>query len=137
MSILWSESLKDMDWEELAQLYRAAPLGDKRAADLELVFSNSMFRCFAREDASPTVGTVPMCATLPCCRATRAGVSAKKWCRGCLRDRDRIRRSSFTRCRGGKASIISSAFDAWLRRWRFLRTMSKPTHGAICVRCKT
>ena len=50
MSIRWSESLKDMDWEELARLYRAAPLGDKRAADLELVFSNSMFRFFARED---------------------------------------------------------------------------------------
>src|SRR5262245_46318556 len=50
MSILWSESLQDIDWEELAQLYRAAPLGDKRAADLALVFTNSMFRCFARED---------------------------------------------------------------------------------------
>ena len=50
MSILWSESLNDMDWEELAALYRAAPLGDKRASDLELVFRNSMFRCFARED---------------------------------------------------------------------------------------
>jgi ribosomal protein S18 acetylase RimI-like enzyme len=50
MSILWSESLNDIDWEELAALYRAAPLGDKRAADLELVFKNSMFRCFARED---------------------------------------------------------------------------------------
>ena len=50
MTILWSESLNDIDWEELAALYRAAPLGDKRAADLELVFSNSMFRCFAREE---------------------------------------------------------------------------------------
>jgi GNAT superfamily N-acetyltransferase len=49
MSILWSESLDDIDWEELAALYRAAPLGDKRAADLELVFKNSMFRWFARE----------------------------------------------------------------------------------------
>jgi len=47
--ITWSESLDGIDWDELAALYRAAPLGDKRPADLELVFSNSMFRCFAFE----------------------------------------------------------------------------------------
>jgi GNAT superfamily N-acetyltransferase len=50
MSIVWSEGLKDFDWEELAALYRAAPLGDERPADLELVFTNSMFRAFAREE---------------------------------------------------------------------------------------
>ena len=49
MATMWSESLDGIDWEELAALYRAAPLGDKRAADLELVFTNSMFRCFAFE----------------------------------------------------------------------------------------
>jgi ribosomal protein S18 acetylase RimI-like enzyme len=49
MVIKWSESLDGIDWEELAALYRAAPLGDKRPADLELVFSNSMFRCFVFE----------------------------------------------------------------------------------------
>jgi ribosomal protein S18 acetylase RimI-like enzyme len=49
MVMMWSESLDGIDWEELAALYRAAPLGDKRAADLELVFANSMFRCFAFE----------------------------------------------------------------------------------------
>jgi ribosomal protein S18 acetylase RimI-like enzyme len=49
MMILWSESLDGVDWEELAALYRAAPLGDKKPADLELVFANSMFRCFAFE----------------------------------------------------------------------------------------
>jgi ribosomal protein S18 acetylase RimI-like enzyme len=46
---MWSESLNGIDWEELAALYRVAPLGDKRPADLELVFANSMFRCFAFE----------------------------------------------------------------------------------------
>lgn len=49
MAMMWSESLDGIDWEELAALYRVAPLGDKRAADLELVFANSMFRCFAFE----------------------------------------------------------------------------------------
>src|SRR5262249_51798047 len=49
MPILWTESLEGIDWEELAALYRAAPLGDKKPADLQLVFSNSMFRCFAFE----------------------------------------------------------------------------------------
>jgi GNAT superfamily N-acetyltransferase len=36
-----------VDWAEAAALYRAAPLGDKKPEDLKLVFSNSMFRCFA------------------------------------------------------------------------------------------
>ena len=45
--INWTESLDGIDWEELAALYRAAPLGDKKPQDLKLVFSNSMFHCFA------------------------------------------------------------------------------------------
>src|SRR5262245_24647843 len=49
MVIMWSENLDGVDWAELAALYRAAPLGDKKAADLALVFANSMFRCFAFE----------------------------------------------------------------------------------------
>jgi len=49
MSIQWTESIDTLDWEELAALYRAAPLGDKKPADLKLVFSNSMFHCLAFE----------------------------------------------------------------------------------------
>ena len=49
MSLQWTESIEAVDWEELAALYRAAPLGDKKPADLKLVFSNSMFHCFALE----------------------------------------------------------------------------------------
>ena len=49
MPIQWTESIDDLDWEELAALYRAAPLGDKKPDDLKLVFANSMFRCFAFE----------------------------------------------------------------------------------------
>jgi ribosomal protein S18 acetylase RimI-like enzyme len=39
-----------MDWDELSNLYRIAPLGDKKAADLRTVFTNSMYRWFVRED---------------------------------------------------------------------------------------
>jgi ribosomal protein S18 acetylase RimI-like enzyme len=49
MSLQWTESTEALDWEELAALYRAAPLGDKTPADLKLVFSNSMFHYFAFE----------------------------------------------------------------------------------------
>lgn len=47
MSIQWAERIDDLDWGELAALYRAAPLGEKKPGDLKLVFANSMFRCFA------------------------------------------------------------------------------------------
>lgn len=50
MHVTWSESIAGLDWTELEALYRAAPLGNKTARDLETVFSNSRFRCFAREN---------------------------------------------------------------------------------------
>ena len=50
MALQWSDSLETMDWNELSNLYRIAPLGDKKAADLKTVFTNSMYRCFVRED---------------------------------------------------------------------------------------
>lgn len=49
MSLTWSESLEGIDWHELEALYRAAPLGDKNARDLQTVFTHSRYRCFARE----------------------------------------------------------------------------------------
>jgi GNAT superfamily N-acetyltransferase len=49
MPITWSESLEDVDWDELAELYRLAPLGNKTPQGLRCAFGNSMFRCFARE----------------------------------------------------------------------------------------
>jgi ribosomal protein S18 acetylase RimI-like enzyme len=38
-------------WEELSTLYRIAPLGDKKAADLAVAFSNSRYRCFVFKGA--------------------------------------------------------------------------------------
>jgi GNAT superfamily N-acetyltransferase len=49
VSLEWSEVLEGFDWEELSALYRAAPLGDKKPLDLERSFSNSLYRCFVRE----------------------------------------------------------------------------------------
>jgi GNAT superfamily N-acetyltransferase len=49
MSLVWSDSIDSLDWDELCALYHAAPLGNKNAADLKIAFSNSVFRCFVRE----------------------------------------------------------------------------------------
>ena len=50
MSLRWSDAIDAMDWDELAALYRAAPLGHKTAEGLKTVYGNSMYRCFAYED---------------------------------------------------------------------------------------
>ena len=40
----------NIDWDELSNLYKIAPLGDKKPNDLKIVFSNSMFKCFVYSD---------------------------------------------------------------------------------------
>lgn len=47
MGITWDDSHAGINWQEFAALYRAAPLGDKKPDNLEVVFGNSMFCCFA------------------------------------------------------------------------------------------
>ena len=49
MEFIWAYSQDSIDWEELSNLYKAAPLGDKKPADLKKAFSNSMFKCFIYE----------------------------------------------------------------------------------------
>ena len=49
MTLEWKYSTDGVDWEELSALYRAAPLGDKKAEHLRKVFSNSMFKCLVYE----------------------------------------------------------------------------------------
>ncbi|WP_283817379.1 hypothetical protein [Bradyrhizobium liaoningense] len=34
MTIVWTDSLADVDWDELSALYRIAPLGNKAPTDL-------------------------------------------------------------------------------------------------------
>lgn len=48
--LTWTNSQEEVDWTELETLYRLAPLGNKSAAHLKLVFGNSMFKWFAREE---------------------------------------------------------------------------------------
>lgn len=46
MEFSWQYSLDSINWEELSDLYRVAPLGDKKPDDLKIAFSNSLFKCF-------------------------------------------------------------------------------------------
>ena len=46
MTLEWKRTLEGVDWGELAALYRAAPLGDKKPDHLHKVFTNSLFVSF-------------------------------------------------------------------------------------------
>jgi len=46
----WSEDTGAVDWDELSNLYRIAPLGDKPPEILREVFTRSLIRCFVRAD---------------------------------------------------------------------------------------
>jgi len=50
MSLEWRHTLEVLDWNELSRLYEIAPLGTKKPADLQVVFSNSLFKCLVYED---------------------------------------------------------------------------------------
>lgn len=50
MPLVWSNSIDNFDWNELAALYRVAPLGNKTPDGLKTVFTNSMFKCFVHEE---------------------------------------------------------------------------------------
>lgn len=39
-----------IDWNELAHLYKIAPLGNKNPNDLKIAFSNSMYKCFVYDE---------------------------------------------------------------------------------------
>lgn len=49
MEKVWTDGLDAINWEELSAPYRMAPLGDKPAASLKKVFTNSLYRCFVFE----------------------------------------------------------------------------------------
>jgi GNAT superfamily N-acetyltransferase len=46
----WKETLDGVDWQEVADLYRAAPLGDKQPEALRTAFTNSMFRVLVYDE---------------------------------------------------------------------------------------
>jgi GNAT superfamily N-acetyltransferase len=50
MEPTWVFDDGDVDWVELSELYRVAPLGDKPPEALRTVFSASRFKCFVYMD---------------------------------------------------------------------------------------
>lgn len=49
MNFSWSESIETVNWQELADLYERAPLTKKHPDQLQLAFTNSMFRWIVRD----------------------------------------------------------------------------------------
>jgi len=45
-NLKWIYDTKNVDFHELSNLYKIAPLGNKKAEDLKVVFSNSLYKCF-------------------------------------------------------------------------------------------
>lgn len=52
MTIQWTDSLDQVDWDQLSYLYQIAPLGNKSANWLRTAFSNSMFRWLAFSEST-------------------------------------------------------------------------------------
>jgi ribosomal protein S18 acetylase RimI-like enzyme len=50
LNLQWIYNCDNTDWDELSNLYKIAPLGDKKPNDLKTVFSNSMYKCFVYSD---------------------------------------------------------------------------------------
>jgi ribosomal protein S18 acetylase RimI-like enzyme len=42
----WMFDQESINWEELSNLYKIAPHGDKKPEDLKIAFSNSRYKCF-------------------------------------------------------------------------------------------
>lgn len=55
MPLTWTDDSERIDWDELARLYRLAPLGDKSPAMLRTVFGNSRYKFFVVDDAGRLV----------------------------------------------------------------------------------
>ncbi len=49
MTLRWTDALDTVNWAELSELYRVAPLGNKSAEHLRVVFTNSLYRAFVYE----------------------------------------------------------------------------------------
>ncbi len=50
MNLKWIYQNDTVNWDELSNLYRISPLGNKKPSDLKTVFLNSMFKCFVYSD---------------------------------------------------------------------------------------
>ncbi len=52
MNICIKQDQTGVDWVELVELYRIAPLGEKNIDHLKRSFTNSMFKCFVYDGAT-------------------------------------------------------------------------------------
>ena len=50
MAIHWTQTIETVDWDEMSELYRIAPLGTKSGDWLRTAYSNSMFKSLAFDD---------------------------------------------------------------------------------------
>ncbi len=50
MTIRWTQITDTVDWDEMSELYRIAPLGTKSGDWLKTAYSNSMFKSLAFDD---------------------------------------------------------------------------------------
>lgn len=50
MAIHWMQTIDTVDWDEMSELYRIAPLGIKSGDWLRTAYSNSMFKSLALDD---------------------------------------------------------------------------------------
>jgi hypothetical protein len=46
MEMNWIFDQESINWDELSDLYKIAPLGDKKPGGLKIAFSNSGYKCF-------------------------------------------------------------------------------------------
>lgn len=46
LNLKWLDNSDNIDWDEVSNLYKIAPLGNKRPNDLKIAFSNSMYKYF-------------------------------------------------------------------------------------------
>ena len=47
MSFTWATNTETVDWNDLAELMRIAPLAERTPDEMKQVYANSMFACFA------------------------------------------------------------------------------------------
>jgi len=66
MNITWQLDQSQINWFELSELYRVAPLGTKLADDLETVFTNSKFKCFVFDEGNLIGGGRALADGLDC-----------------------------------------------------------------------
>ncbi|HEY0824982.1 MAG TPA: GNAT family N-acetyltransferase [Ramlibacter sp.] len=55
MALTWTDDSHRIDWNELARLYRVAPLGEKSPDTLRTVFGNSRYKFFVFDEADRLV----------------------------------------------------------------------------------